>query len=394
MHLNVSICKIEKGGDFTILTAKTKDGKIIILSKEMEREQLRKWRKTTIFYCTQCDVPVNLKVGDIVIPHFAHKKDASCSASFSEGESKEHLEGKQQLYEFFRRNSKEVKLEPYFKTLAQRPDLLVAVNSKYVPIEFQCSTIPVSQIELRTKGYMRAKMKPIWILHTPAKLKTLPQGVGILHLSRFQTHFISHTTSSGNILLTYNPQSEQFHYFSNMLHISGNKYIGIHRTLSVSKQVFPFARPKFPSANELSRYAWLYISIRKKFLNTIILLNKKGINNPFLRGCYELRMTPSELPLWIGVPLTISNPFRVHATEWQLELIYFMKKQGAQFDKLSEGTIRSFVRGLGDSSEKQVEACLKYKDYLLSIGITSTGKHAEFDENDLVKAIALTFLAK
>ena len=369
MHLNVNICKIEKRGEFTILTAKTEDGKIVILSKKMQREQLKEWRKTTKFYCTQCDVPVSLKVGDIVIPHFAHKKDASCSASFSEGESREHLEGKRQLYEFFLRISKEVKLEPYFKSLAQRPDLLITTNSKYVPIEFQCSTIPVSQIESRTKGYISAKMKPVWILHTPAKLKTLPQGVGVIHLSRFQTHFISQMISSGNILLTYNPQSEQFHYFSNMLHVYGKQYIGIHRTLSISKQVFPFARPKFPSIKELRRYAWLYMSIRKQFLNAVILLNRKGINDPFLRGCYELRMLPLELPLWIGVPVTTSNPFRVHATEWQLGLIYFMKKQGGRFDKLSEATIRSFVRGFGDSSEKQVEACLKYRDYLLSIGI-------------------------
>ena len=89
-------------------------------------------------------------------------------------------------------------------------------------------------------------MKPIWILHTPAKLKTLPQGVSTIHLSRFEAHFITHRISAESTFLTYNPQSEQFHYFSNLLHIAGNQYIGIHRTLSISKQVFPFARPKMP----------------------------------------------------------------------------------------------------------------------------------------------------
>jgi len=359
----------------------------------MEKEQLRVWRNETDFYCPQCDDAVNLKVGDIVIPHFAHKKDATCSGAFSEGESREHLLGKQHLYEFFRENAEDVKLEPYIKLLAQRPDLLVQSGTGFVPIEFQCSTIPVGQIEARTRGYLSAKMKPIWILHTPEKLKTLPQGVGVIHLSRFEEHFITHSIPEGSVFLTYYPHSEQFHYFSNLFHVSGRRYIGIHRSLSISKQIFPFARPKAPSDKDLQRYVWIYMSQRKKFLNSRVLLSGKGINDPFLRGCYELGMRPLELPLWIGVPVTASNPFRMHSTEWQLGLIYFMKKRGIQFNKLSVWAIRNFVQSFGDGSKNQVEACKKYRDYLLSVGVNSSNTETKFDEKQLVKAIALTFLA-
>ena len=37
---------------------------------------------------------VQLKVGDIVIPHFAHEKEELVQHSFSEGESQEHLRRK------------------------------------------------------------------------------------------------------------------------------------------------------------------------------------------------------------------------------------------------------------------------------------------------------------
>ena len=276
----------------------------------MEKEQLREWRQSTKFFCPQCDNPVQLKVGDIVIPHFAHEKEESCSALFSEGESQEHLEGKRQLYEFFREKVDDVALEPYFKLLSQRPDLLVTTRSNHVPIEFQCSTIPVHKIESRTRGYLSAGMKPIWIMHTPAQFSTLPQGVGVFDFSKFHESFFTYESPEGTVFLTYNPQSEQFHYFSSLIHIVGKRYVGIHRTLPISMQVFPFARPKTPSDEELRQYVTIYLSGRTNFLKSRVLLNRKGINDPFLRSCYDLRMLPMDLPLWIGLPVPFSNSFR------------------------------------------------------------------------------------
>ena len=360
----------------------------------MKRGQLIEWRKRETFLCPQCDDTVHLKVGDIVIPHFAHKKDTSCSASFSEGESKEHLQGKQQLYEFFRRTGQRVTLEPYFKSLAQRPDLLVSDHSHHVPIEFQCSTIPVSQIELRTMGYESAGMKPIWLLRTPAKLKALPKGVGIFHFSRFERSFFTKKSPEGFVFLTYDPEFERFHYFTSLFHIVGKQHIGIHRTLPTSNQVFPFARPKIPTDRELQSYWRLYLSMRDKFLHARILLNRKGINDPFLRACYELRTLPVELPRWIGVPVQSMGAFHEHVCEWQLSLVYFMKMQGIPVCKLTIGVIRSFVKRYNGTTEKLVNACIEYRDFLHAVGIDSLNELTEVTEEKLVQQFADTFLAK
>ena len=360
----------------------------------MKNEQLREWRKTAKFTCPQCKDFVNLKVGDIVIPHFAHKKDATCSASFSEGESKVHLEGKRQLYHFFQRIDKEVRLEPYFKALAQRPDLLVINHHEEVPIEFQCSTIPISLIESRTKGYESAGMKPVWLLRTPVKLKTLSPGVGIFHFSRFERSLITNQIPEGLVFLTYDPQFERFHYFSSLVHVTGKQHIGIHRTLSVSKQVFPFARPKSPTNKELQRYVLLYLSIRKKFLQSRVLVNRRGVNDPFLRGCYELRILPKELPLWIGVPVAFMSSFSEHVCEWQLALVYFMKERRLKVNDLTVGAIRNFIQRFGGPAETQVKACLNYRDFLLSVGVDALNNTAKISESELAEKIADTILAK
>ena len=210
---------------------------------------------------------------------------------------------------FFQKHAELVELEPFLKMVSQRPDILVTTQSESIPIEFQCSTIPVADIESRSAGYRSTGMKPIWILHTPAKFSTLPVGVGIFHFSRFHESFLTHTSPEGYLLLTYNPQTERFHYFTSLIHVAGKRYIGIHRTLPLSMQVFPFARPKTPSEIEIHRYAALYLSMRNQFLQSRVLLNRRGVNNPFLRMCYELRVIPCESSKmdWIACSFSVNH---------------------------------------------------------------------------------------
>jgi competence protein CoiA len=378
----------------TILTAKTEEGKLIVLTRDLERERLRKWRKSRLFYCPQCDYPVRLKVGDITIPHFAHMKDASCATLFSEGESHHHLQGKQQLYGFFQKHAKLVDLEPFLKMVSQRPDLLVTTQTESIPIEFQCSTIPVTDIESRSAGYHSIGMKPIWILHTPAKFSTLSVGVGTFHLSRFHESFFTHTSPESYLLLTYNPQTERFHYFTSLLHVAGKRYIGIHRTLPLSMQVFPFARPNAPSEVEIYRFVALYLSIRNQFVQSRVLLNKRGVNDPFLRMCYELRVIPANLPKWIGLPVPFSESFREHDCEWQLAFIYYLKRKGISLRSVSGSQVRKYVSRLVGPSENQEKACMAYRDFLISENVYTYPKEAVIEEEKIFQLISERLLAK
>ncbi|WP_370457447.1 competence protein CoiA [Sporosarcina sp. JAI121] len=377
-----------------MLTAKTKEGKLVVLTPELRKDQLRQWRKSRMFFCPQCETPVQLKVGDIVVPHFAHKKDASCSTLFSEGESQQHLQGKQQLYEFLQRHAKQVDLEPYLKMSSQRPDILVTTQSESIPIEFQCSTIPVADIESRSAGYHSAGMTPIWILLSPEKFSGRPSGVGMYQLSRFHESFQTFAPPEGNMLLTYNPKTKNFHYFTSLIHVAGKRYIGIHRTLPLARQIFPFARPKVPSKDEITQYTAIYLTARTQFLQSRILLNRRGVNNPFLRMCYEMRILPAHLPQWFGLPVPYSEAFREHDCEWQLAFFYYMRKNGMNLRELPRNLIREYVSRLAEPSKGKEKACIAYHEYLRSTGVSSSQKGTGMDEEKIHHLLSERFLAK
>ncbi len=353
----------------------------------MKKEELRTWRKSTEFFCPQCQEEVLLKVGDIMIPHFSHKSNTSCSASFSEGESEQHLLGKAHLYHLLNQVTEKVELEPYFKEIAQRPDLLVEKANRLYPIEFQCSVISIPQIQKRTMGFINANMKPIWILHTPEKLKKIPQGVQKIHFSKFEEQFFTNISPEGLVLLTYDPQHQSFHYFSTLQHVLGRQYIGVHRTLPIAKQTFPFARPKFPTSSDTQVYFRIFKQMRQAFLHGVIFRNRRGINHPFLRKCYELRTNARDLPNWIGVPIPFQNPFVEHPCEWQLAFIYYIKREQKSVQFMCKKEIKNFLKTFDRPYERLIDACMSYRGFLLSIGINSWDKTINIKEEKIVASL-------
>lgn len=376
-----------------ILIAETKEGTIIPLVDQISRQDLREMRKNTRFYCPQCKEQVLLKVGEVKIPHFSHQKDTSCRSLFTEGETVLHLAGKQQLYHFLRKvTGLTVQLEPYFRHLKQRPDLLVSTKNEKVPIEFQCSRITTADIKRRTKGYKGAKMSPIWILQTPTKLKQLPPGITSYSLSRFEEQFLQPTHDNNHFILTYDAYTQTFHYLSALLHLSGRKFIVNHRTLSLSNQIFPFAKPNVLTVKELESYYSLYMKERTIFLRQRIFFNRKGVNDPFLRECYELKLIPSELPEWIGVPLTMHGWEREHACEWQLSLLHFITKKNMKIDEVTQDDLFEFAYTRSRLKEHGIAIFELYLSFLLEIGITSIStkdSHVKYNE---MRAILLQYL--
>lgn len=76
------------------------------------------------YYCPGCVQPVRLKRGAVIVPHFAHVHATDCDA-FSEGETTDHLRGKQQLATWFAASGYTVRLEAGLPEIHQRPDILV-----------------------------------------------------------------------------------------------------------------------------------------------------------------------------------------------------------------------------------------------------------------------------
>ncbi|MHC5268713.1 competence protein CoiA [Enterococcus sp. LJL98] len=123
--------------------------KKIIFAQDYRREDQE------LIFCPGCTGEVIYKQGPSTMPHFAHRSRAEC-ASFSEGETLEHLKGKWLLHQ----SAPQSQLEAYLSDLKQRPDLLWGKCA----IEFQCSTLPIQRLVERTQNYWQHAYVPWWIL--------------------------------------------------------------------------------------------------------------------------------------------------------------------------------------------------------------------------------------
>ena len=209
-----------------MLTAYTATGKQVILTRQMSLSGLREWRNNETFHCPQCKEHLLLKVGDIVIPHFSHKQQTNCRNSFSEGESPTHLLGKTHLYELFTHHQLPTEMEPYLPDIKQRPDLLVTIHHQQIPIEFQCSTIPVSLIEARNAGYETLDMRPIWILLTPTNIQTSTASVVTTRIPHFEQYFIRRVESTSHQSSNEQCRKDQHQYADGCIEDSPRVGIG------------------------------------------------------------------------------------------------------------------------------------------------------------------------
>ena len=110
------------------------------------------------YYCPICKEELILKRGNVNSPHFAHFKNSQCVIAMEDGESNEHLMGKEQLLNFIDKRNTHV--EKYLSEINQRPDLMY----RNIAFEFQCSPISVKRLEERIEGYRKLHMKSLWIL--------------------------------------------------------------------------------------------------------------------------------------------------------------------------------------------------------------------------------------
>jgi len=107
-----------------------------------------------------------------------------------------------------------------------------------------------------------------------------------------------------------------------------------------------------------------------------------------------LRIHPVELPVWIGVPVPFSTAFREHCCEWQLRLVRYLMRKGLRISNLSNDLAKTFIRELAQPSHNQINACIAYRDLLLSAGIDSLQDIRDFGEEKIVRLFAERLLAK
>lgn len=118
------------------------------------------------YFCPGCGGLVRYKSGKVLRSHFAHVTLRDCHY-FSENESTQHLSLKSCLYRWLVK-AERVELEKCLPELGQIADLFV---NDCLVMEVQCSSLPISRLQLRTQAYREAGYLVLWLLGKDLWLK-------------------------------------------------------------------------------------------------------------------------------------------------------------------------------------------------------------------------------
>ncbi|HEL1641014.1 TPA: competence protein CoiA [Streptococcus suis] len=136
------------------------------------------------FCCPGCGGLVRYKSGKVLRSHFAHVTLRDCHY-FSENESAQHLSLKSCLYSWLI-NAEQVELEKCLPSIGQVADLFV---NNSLALEVQCSSLPISRLQLRTQAYHEAGLQVLWLLGKGLWVKE--------RLSKLHKQFLSFSMNMG-----------------------------------------------------------------------------------------------------------------------------------------------------------------------------------------------------
>ncbi|WP_167578556.1 competence protein CoiA [Jeotgalibacillus proteolyticus] len=301
----------------TILVAKTEKGKVIFLDGTHSPHVIRTRFANTSFYCPQCNEKLQLKVGSIKIPHFAHVTKSLCD-SYSEPETKEHLLAKYKLYRWLKTQGWDVSVEKPYPDLGQRSDLSTVLNGQEFAVEFQCSSLSYGQYRKRTEGYYKRNIIPLWILAASKFPNGKSRFSHKLPLSSFHQQFIRYSSSLGQyFLIFYNAEKESIILLQPIIAISKNSFLTMHSETRVFSLTFPHF--PLPSISLSSIDLKIFIQARKKWQENRIIYGK-GNKDFLLSEFYQNQLFIHLLPLWVGLPVRHALAIKEPVFEWQAYL--------------------------------------------------------------------------
>ncbi|MBB5325550.1 competence CoiA-like predicted nuclease [Anoxybacillus tepidamans] len=306
-------------GSGLLLVALLKNGQSVSLIGSWTREQMMELRKRESFFCPACQNEVILKLGNRRMPHFAHKREGMCPFEH-EAESPYHVAGKTDLFHWLKKQSMNVRLEPYFHHVQQRPDLSVMDQDRLYAFEYQCSTMGEALFRKRNDQYKKAGIRPVWILgaHHLQRLSAYR-----FKLPRFQWLFAQHVSSVSPqpLIFYYCPQTKRLIRLVHLIPFSPYYTFSVpvieklDRVRFADFLTYPAVPLPSPFWNE-----WL--AQKKKWRLTFTMyptLTNRAI-------CFDFypHHPPALFPCEAGWPLDHSYLFETPAFIWQTYILLFL----------------------------------------------------------------------
>ncbi|PKX77177.1 competence protein CoiA [Lactiplantibacillus plantarum] len=309
------------------------------------------------YHCPGCVQPVQLKRGAVIVPHFAHVHATDCDA-FSEGETTEHLRGKQQLATWFAASGYTVRLEAGLPELHQRPDILVRRGTAQpLALEFQCSPLSVERLAARTQGYRQHGYQVLWLLGRPYQRQ--------LHLNSKALKFLQYQQRWGLFLLFLDTQSTSVRLLHHVLTLDTEPLTYQTIRLDTRSQSVLHLRQLAPKINTPTlpdthlRHYYQQLMLAR-------LRHQRGFD-ALQVACYQRGGTIVQLPTWTmptvpQLPL-LSVPYLV----WHAHVFFALRQQsgrltGSQLEALIWAQLRPLLAR---------RACLQARGTLIQQLITT-----------------------
>ncbi|MBC6316671.1 competence protein CoiA family protein [Listeria grandensis] len=257
------------------------------------------------YSCGCCAERLILKAGEINMPHFAHLASSKCRFA-SEGESDRHLGGKKYFLEWLILQDRQADVEVYLRDIKRQADILV--DGRTV-IEYQCSTVPVKELQQRTEDYLMVGLCVHWILGQDIRMVK-----GRYYLTAFQQAFIKCDPKLGYYLVQYLPENNRWTLLYQITMDTANRFYARAMTFDgrvrldvIKKGVQRIKYATFFVKRELAferqKQCYFYARFKKQ--------------SPFLRDVYEQGYYLQNLPMEVGVVLPTQFRVKTPALEWQ-----------------------------------------------------------------------------
>lgn len=344
-----------------MFTAKTASGVLLHLP-DLNWKEIQQLPRLG-YSCPDCNQPVILKKGNYKLPHFAHH--LSCTSnSLSPNETEQHLVGKQLLYDLLSNYFKQVHLEYYFPSIKQRADICLAGELSLV-LEYQCSSIPATEVISRTEGYYQCGYEVRWFLH-PKFLPVMQKKLTIVKLSRFlqcclYTHknlvqtltFLNPETHSTTIVILHHNLNQGYYVVEQIqLGLDGGTFIvqqPVH-CLPDSRAVIGVMQEHY---DRKKRHLFTYFQSRDWSFHFLVKKWKK---------------TEQNLPGYIGLPAIGSHTLGCEFI-WQFKLVnYLVTRSQATAPIETEQVIENFLLSLPNrtlQTQETVQTVTTYYNFLV-----------------------------
>lgn len=287
-------------------------------------------QRQSTYRCPGCHAPVRLKRGTVMIAHFAHRANATC-ATFSEGETAEHLLGKRQLAAWFTAAGYTVQVEARLPAIHQRPDILVQLgNGQPLALEFQCSPIAIDRLAQRTQGYRAHGYRVLWLLGSPYQQR--------LRLNSAALKFLQYYAPWGCFLIYWQTKENSLRLVLNLMTVDGEP---------LSYQQRQWQAKKFSVLTLLTyrpvRLAAIKVPGHFEHYQQRLLLGRVSHQTGLVSlqtACYQHGGTLAQLPSWVF--LTTAKPPILKTTYLKWGVALFLKlRQSAKW--LTQSDLQTLI---------------------------------------------------